>query len=241
MLKIERLSVSAGSKKVLSDINLEIGKGETRCLFGPNASGKSTLVKAIIGMPEYKIVSGSIFFEGKDITKSGMDERSRLGIASAFQFPPAIKGVTLRTVLEESDRSGMTADEILSRARLDQSFLDRDIGANMSGGEKKRVELAQIFAMKPKLIILDEVETGIDVESLDIIGRELKRFISENNCAVLVITHYGHFLKYLEPKDAYVMIGGNLACSGEAGEILQSIEKKGYGWCRECWKKRRKK
>lgn len=234
MLKIQNLSVSVDGKKILSNINLNIKKGERHLIFGPNASGKSTLALTIMGIPNYKVVSGKIIFNGKEITKLSITERAKLGIFLAYQSPPEIRGVKLGSLLELFTKN---PKNILKKVYLDESFLIREMGVGFSGGEKKRSEIAQLLARKPKLLIIDEIDSGVDLESLKLIGNEIKKFLKQNKISLLAITHYGYILEYLEPHKAHVMVNGRIACSGEPNKIWRQISSRGYKWCERCLKK----
>lgn len=236
-LSVENLSVSVGQKQILKNVNIYIKPAEKHVIFGPNSSGKSTLALTIMGMPKYNVTSGKIVFNGIDITSLSITERSKLGIFLAFQTPPEIRGVKLNSILELYKKEESEIDEILRRASLDTSLKYRELNVGFSGGEKKKSEIAQAMAIKPKLLILDEIDSGIDVESLKFIGKELNEFISQNKCSTLIITHYGHILEYLKPDIAHVMIRGRIACSGKPAKIWSQIAEHGYGWCEKCVKK----
>lgn len=231
MLKIEDLCVEVEGRQVLFGVNLEIPNGETHILFGPNGSGKSSLISTIIGIPRFKITKGRIIFDGKDISNLKINERAKIGIKVGFQNPPEIRGVRLKKLIEIYNAS---PQEILKKVFLPLEFADRELNVGFSGGEKKRAELAQIFASSPKMIILDEIDSGIDIESLELIGKELAKFISEKKCSALIVTHYGYVMKYLKPNKAHVMIKGRIACHGDPNKIWEQIRERGYGWCEKC-------
>lgn len=235
MLSIKNLSVRLGEKEILKNLNLEVKKGERHVIFGPNATGKSTLASVIMGIPNYKIMNGKIFFEKKDITNLPMNKRAKLGIFLAFQNSPEIRGLKINSLLQLLTKDN--PKEILRKAYLDESFLHRDLHG-FSGGEKKRIEIAQAFAVKPKLLIIDEIDSGVDIESLKLIGNEIRKFLKETKSALIAITHYGHILEYLEPHKAHVMISGKIACSDKPDYIWGKIMKRGYGWCERCPKMR---
>ena len=229
MLEIKNLTVFTADRKVLDNINLTIKAGERHVIFGPNGSGKSSLVLTIMGIPTFKIKSGEILFNGKNINKLTISQRAKMGIGLGFQNPPELRGVRLKYLLEIFGN----AEKNLKRVLLNPNLKDRDINVGFSGGEKKLSELAQLFAMNPRLLILDEPDSGVDMESLKLIGKEIKNFL-KNNSALLLITHYGYILKYLNPDKAHVMIRGKIACSGSPDKILNQIMKRGYRWCEKC-------
>lgn len=239
MLEIKDLWVSIGGKNILRGVNLSIGKKETHVLMGPNASGKTTLVLSILGYPSYQIRKGAILFDGKDLSRKSISERSKIGIAVAYQNPPEIRGVKLRDLLRLIggkepwnpllEPEEKFATHFLKRVNLNpNSFLTRDLNLGFSGGERKRSELTQVFAMKPKLMILDEPDSGVDIDSVRLIGLELNKVIEEIGCSLLVITHHRHILQYLQPDHAHIMYGGKIIISGYPDEIIQKIEQIGY-------------
>lgn len=224
MLEVKDLWVGVDGKEILKGVDLAIGDREKHVLFGPNGVGKSCLAMTIMGIPTYKITKGNIFFNGKEITSLSINERAAIGIGLAFQNPPAIRGVKLGDFLS---LCGGDVDKNLEKSFLDRSFKDRDLNLGFSGGERKRSELAQLFAMKPELMLLDEIDSGVDIESLEILGREVNSFLSERSS--LIITHQGYILKYLKPDVAHVLVNGRIVHSGDFGEILHEIKEKGFG------------
>ncbi|MEW6214772.1 MAG: Fe-S cluster assembly ATPase SufC [Nitrospirota bacterium] len=239
MLKVEDLWVSVDNRQILKGVNLSMNYGEVHMLFGPNASGKTTLIMSVVGYPNYKVASGKILFNGTDITRKPIYERAKLGISVAFQTSPEIRGVKLRDLIRLSagkeawdslnEPVENFATPILNTVGLDpMAFRDRDVNVGFSGGEKKRSELAQVFAMKPKLMILDEPDSGVDIDSLKMIGNRVSQYARENRCGVLVVTHYRHILPYIKPDVAHVMCGGVVVVTGEPYEIFSKIEEKGY-------------
>lgn len=236
LLEIKDLHVKVGERKILKGVSLTLEKGQTQVLMGPNACGKTTLVMAILGYPSYKITQGRILFEGEDLVPKDISERTRMGIALAYQNPPEIRGVKLRDILgfiTERFSPGFQGEEAttyyLQRIKLDPpSFLDRDINLGFSGGEKKRAELAQVFAMRPKLMILDEPDSGVDIDSLKQIGTEIKKAIDELGCGMLVITHHRHILQYLDVDLCHIMYDGRIIISGTPKEIIPQVGEMGY-------------
>lgn len=238
LLEIEDLSVSIGGKQVLKDVNLRVGTGETHALFGPNGTGKTTLLNAIAGIPRYTVDGGKIIFKGKDITHMSMDERARLGIGMAFQRPPAIRGLKLKDLIKIINS---TADAGTILKKMDfEAFADRDVNRGFSGGEVKRSEMVQLLAQQPDFVMLDEPDSGVDLENIKLIGEAINtltqkdRRPSSRTKSGIIITHFGHILDYMKTDRAHVMLGGTIVCSGNPVEILQQIKKSGYEGCVAC-------
>jgi Fe-S cluster assembly ATP-binding protein len=223
MLKIENLWVSTDGKKILKGVELSIGDEETHVLIGPNGAGKSCLAMTIMGIPVYTIGKGKITFDGEDITTLPIHERAKLGIGLAFQNPPVIRGVKLRDIISLHTKK---VDDILNKAYLSQEFGSRDINLGFSGGERKRSELAQLFAMKPKLLLLDEIDSGVDIESMELLGKEIDSFLSGRSA--LIITHLGYILNYVRADEAHVLLDGKIALSGKPEEVLKRVKEKGF-------------
>ena len=244
MLDIKNLTVRVGGKEILHNINLSIHKGETVLLFGPNGSGKTSLLKTIIGIPDFRLESGSIIFKGSDITALSIDERARLGIGMAFQRPPAIRGVILRDVLQICMKKVRTdfQDQVnRAAARLTLlDFLDRDLNLGFSGGEIKRSELLQLIAQAPDFLMFDEPDSGVDLVSISCVGRAINELLQKDrradmrSAAGLLITHAGYLLNYVNADIAYVMFNGSIHCSGNPMDLLEDIKNKGYDGCLEC-------
>jgi Fe-S cluster assembly ATP-binding protein len=229
MLEVKDLNVSVDDKEILKDIELTIKKGETHVLMGPNACGKTSLVMAILGFPRYRVTSGKIFFKGEDITGKEISERAKMGIASAFQTPPEVRGVKLRDILKFTSKDEDAPIYYLQRVGLDPfSFLSRDVNLGFSGGEKKRSELAQVFSMRAELMILDEPDSGVDIDSLKLIGNEIRKTTDELGSGVLVITHHRHILQYLKVDLCHIMYEGRIFISGPPQEIVPLVEEQGY-------------
>lgn len=238
MLEIEDLSVSIGSKQILKDFNLRINSGETHALFGPNGTGKTTLLNVIAGIPRYTVNKGRILFKGEDITHMTMDERSRLGIGMAFQRPPAIRGLKVKDLITIINPQA-DSDAIL-KAMDFEAFAERDVNRGFSGGEIKRSEMVQLLAQQPDLVMLDEPDSGVDLENIKIIGDAINQLTekdkrpSNRTKSGIIITHFGHILDYMKADRAHVMLGGAIVCSGNPGEILEQIKKSGYEGCAGC-------
>lgn len=239
LLEIENLFVTVGNKQILNGINLTIEEGKVHVLMGPNGSGKSSLIMTLLGYPQYQVVQGRISFAGTELNSKPIYERAKLGFSVAFQSPPEIRGVKLRDLIRLAggkpiwdsfkEPQESFASPILSKVGLlPEIFRDRDANVGFSGGERKRAELAQIFAAKPKLMALDEPDSGVDIDSLKMIGKDLGEYIEENHCACLVVTHYRHILPYLRPNLAHVMCGGRIVKSGDPIEIFTRLEEKGF-------------
>jgi len=236
LLEVKNLSVGINGKEILRNVNFDVKKGEIALLLGPNGSGKSTLAQAILGNPKYSVFNGDILFEGKEITNYSMEERVKLGITSSFQFPPKIKGIKLREIAEEMlKKKGIIDDKevidtMASLLNLTE-HLDRDLNVGFSGGEMRRAELFLIFIQSPKFVILDEIDSGVDVESIAIIGKAIQKMMLTKTHGIIIITHSGLIGKYIQADRAYVMINGTMICSGKADEILRCIYTYGFSKC----------
>ena len=234
MLKIVDLHARAGEREILKGVNLTVNEGETCVLFGPNGSGKSTLMATIMGYSTIEVSSGQILYKGVDITRMTVDERAKMGIGMMMQRPPNIFGVKLGDLIKATSENG---DEILKDAgsfKMD-SFLDREVNVGFSGGEIKRSELLQLTAQKPELILLDEPESGVDLEIIDLIGNKTRDLLNYGKNEVgrhvssLVITHTGQILNYIEADTAYIMRSGRIVSQGKPMEFLKDIRENGYG------------
>lgn len=237
-LEIKNLTVFVDEKrKVLDSFDFLLESGRVSIIFGPNGTGKSTLLSTIAGL--VKPTSGKIILDGKDITNISIDSRRKLGICTAFQNPPEIIGLKLKDVfkicLGKDRKEDFTENELEMITRFDmERFLNRDVNHNFSGGEKKRSEILQMLFMKPKLLLLDEPDSGVDVESLNLIGREINDYIRENDASALLITHHGDIFNYIRPDYAYVLMDGKIGCCGDPKEVFSTITAKGYNACVGC-------
>jgi len=237
MLKVDNLKVKVGGQEILHGINCEVKQGETCVLFGPNGSGKTSLVMAIMGAPEWKITGGKIWFKGKDITKVSMSERARRGIGILFQRPPTVRGVTTRKMVEVASDRRADPEALASRLQV-TTLLDRDINHGFSGGEIKRTEILQLLAQQPDFVMFDEPESGVDLENIVLIGQAMNglldgdKVILERKRSGLIITHTGHILKYVPADKGYMLLNGRIICSGSPMKILKQIEENGYEKCR---------
>jgi len=237
MFKVEELRVRVNGKDVLNDINISIDKGEVLILFGPNGSGKTSLLKTILGFSGYTIERGKILFEGKVLNQLPTEERVKLGIGIMFQHPSKIRGVRLEQIAEFLAGDRGEIEKLADKLSL-KDHLNREINLDFSGGEMKRSELFQVLLQKPKLLLLDEPESGVDIENISIMGEVLNQYLKETNASALIITHTGYILDYVDANKAYVLIDGKIWCEGNPREIFESIRKDGYEKCKECeWKK----
>ncbi|MCX5708377.1 MAG: ABC transporter ATP-binding protein [Candidatus Omnitrophica bacterium] len=233
MLEIINLSVQVGKKMILRDINLVIRKDVPAVLFGPNGSGKSTLLKAIMGFSGYEVKKGDIVFNGKKINDLPIEKRVSLGLGIMFQNPPKITGVKLVQIARFLSQDEQKIQELAGRLSL-RNHLDRDINAEFSGGEMKRSELFQIIMQDPQMLLLDEPESGVDLENISIMGKALNDYLKKPGKSALMITHTGYILDYVKADNGCVMIDGELWCVGKPKEMFESIRKNGYGKCKEC-------
>lgn len=227
MLEVNKLSVLSGDAKILRDINIRVGPGEVIAVMGPNGSGKSTLARAIMGDPRLSI-SGDIKFKGKKLNGLSADERSKLGIFMTFQSPPEIEGVKTRYFLDASmDFSDEQLDEAVKMLDIKEELLGKEIHSNFSGGEKKKIEVLQVLLRNPHLVILDEIDSGLDIDSLKFVGKFIEEMKSRNK-GVLIITHYTRVFANLKPDKVYILVDGKI--SGEGGpEILSKLDRQGFG------------
>ena len=229
-------------KEILHGIDLTINAGETHVIYGPNGSGKTTLLMTIMGFPRYRITAGSIMFEGQDVTYATLDERARVGIGLSFQRPPIVRGVKTREMVEACIQDTDNEDMLMKLAEKANlvDFLDRDINHGFSGGETKRSELMQLLAQSPDLVLLDEPESGVDLENIALIGDLINELLEKTHPmrnrtrSGLIISHTGHILNYVNARTGYVMYHGNIICEGDPHEILETIKQKGYGECASC-------
>ena len=241
LLEIKGLKVAVGDKEILHGVNLSLRAGETNVIFGPNGSGKTTLLMTIMGFPRYRVVEGEILFASKDITRLPVDERARLGIGLLFQRPPVVRGVKTRDMVAAClrGRDGNEVEQLAERANL-LDFLDRDINHGFSGGELKRSELLQLLAQGPDLALLDEPESGVDLENIALIGRLINELLEKahpmrnRRRSGLIISHTGHILEYVNARTGYIMCEGKIICEGDPHEMLETIKQRGYQECVKC-------
>jgi Fe-S cluster assembly ATP-binding protein len=237
MLKIENLNVNRDRVKILNDVNLEVKKGQIVVLMGKNGSGKSTLSNVLAGNPDFEIESGKIYFDGEEITEMSVDERAKKGLFLSFQHPLAIPGVSVSNFLRTAYNSVKEKISVLDFKRLiesraeelhiDLKLLGRSLNEDFSGGEKKKIEMLQLSLLKPKLAILDETDSGLDLSALDIVAKAIKKE-NDEGMAVLIITHYNRFLEYIKPEKVYLIDEGKIVKEGDY-DLALKLEKEGYG------------
>ena len=246
MLKIENLHASIGDKEILKGINLTVGKGEVHAIMGPNGSGKSTLSSVLVGHPTYEVTEGSVTFEGEDILELEPEERAHRGLFLSFQYPVEIPGVSMvnfmRAALNERRKAAgldpLPAAEFLKLMKqkrelveLDNKLASRAVNEGFSGGEKKRNEIFQMAMLEPKLAILDETDSGLDIDALRIVAKGVNELRSPEN-STIVITHYQRLLDYIRPDFVHVLYKGRIVRSG-GPELALELEERGYDWIKE--------
>ena len=237
LLKIEDLHVNVGEKEILKGVNLTVKRGEIHALMGPNGSGKSTLSNAIMGHPNYTITSGKVWFKGEDITTMATDEKARKGIFLAFQYPVAIPGVTVTNFLRAITKAKRGVEgpakefraemaEAMKKLSMDPAFAKRYVNDGFSGGEKKRCEMLQMAMLKPELGILDETDSGLDIDALKVVCEGINR-LAGPEMSMLIITHYQRMLNYVKPHFVHVFVAGRIVESG-GSELVSILETEGY-------------
>ena len=243
MLEIKNLQVRAGGKEILRGINLKVGKGEVHAIMGPNGSGKSTLARTLAGHPEVEVTGGTVTFNGKDLIEMAPEDRAREGVFMAFQYPVEIPGVNNAYFLKAAINAKrkhhglpeLDAMEFMSLVRekakilhLDPSLLNRPVNEGFSGGEKKRNEIFQMAVLEPKIAVLDETDSGLDIDALKTVAEGVNAMRSPER-AIVVITHYQRLLNYIEPDAVHVLQDGRIVRSG-GKDLALHLEEKGYGW-----------
>lgn len=243
MLKIENLHVSVEGKEILKGLSLDVKPGEIHAIMGPNGSGKSTLSSVIAGNEDYEVVKGNIFYNGENIEDLSADERANRGIFMSFQYPVAIPGITVTNFIKTAINSNlkargekeMPAGEMLKKIReksklleIDSKFLSRSLNEGFSGGEKKRNEIFQMAMLEPNLAILDETDSGLDIDALKVVANGVNKLKNDDN-AIVIITHYQRLLDYITPDFVHVLQEGKISKSGDKSLALE-LEEKGYDW-----------
>lgn len=241
LLKIENLSAGTEDKEILKNINFEINPGEVHVIMGPNGSGKTTLSNTIMGNPRYIISNGKIFFEGEDITELSTDKRAKAGIFMSFQTPMEVNGIStenfIRTALQQKTDENISFIKFrkelhkeMEKLSMDKSYGDRYLNVGFSGGEKKKNEILQLLMLNPKLAILDETDSGLDVDATRIVAEGINRYHNDEN-AVIIITHHRELIRKIEPDKVHVIVDGSIALEG-GEEIVDRIESEGFNWIR---------
>ena len=246
MLEVKNLHVRAEGKEILRGIDLSVNVGEVHAIMGPNGSGKSTLARALSGHPEYEVTGGTVLFDGKDLLEMDPDQRAREGIFMAFQYPVEIAGVNnayflkaaLNAVRKHRGEAELDAIEFMKLVKdklklldMDTSFLNRSVNQGFSGGEKKRNEIFQMAVLQPTLAVLDETDSGLDIDALRIVSDGVNA-LREQDRGFLIITHYTRILSYVRPEFVHIMLDGRIVREG-GPELADQLEDKGYEWVRE--------
>jgi Fe-S cluster assembly ATP-binding protein len=242
MLKIENLRVEIDGQEIVKGLDLEVGEGEIHAIMGPNGSGKSTLANVLMGHPRYDVTGGSITFRGEDVFELEPDERAKLGMFLAFQYPSEVPGVSvanfLRTAVNsvrEEELSPMDMYRLIQEKmkimQMDPKFAERYLNEGFSGGEKKRNEILQMLMLEPKLAIMDETDSGLDIDALQVVAKGVNELRAPEFSAV-IITHYQRILRYIEPDRVHVMLDGRIVTSG-GKDLAHELEDKGYEWVRQ--------
>lgn len=241
MLRVENLWVSVDDRQILKGVNFSINYGEVHVLFGPNGAGKTTFIMTIMGFPKYKVEQGKIYFKGEDITDKDVYERAQIGLGVSFQRPPTVRGVTLRRIIE------IISDNKVDKERIHDfseklnllGHLDRNLNDGFSGGEMKRSELLQLMAQRPDLVLIDEPESGVDMENIALVGESINTLLGKDKVkdpkrSAMIITHTGYILDFVNGDRGCIFLDGNIVCQGNPKDILSEIKKSGYRRCVEC-------
>jgi Fe-S cluster assembly ATP-binding protein len=247
MLEIKNLHARAGDKQILKGVDLTVREGEIHALMGPNGSGKSTLANVVMGHPGFEVTEGQILFRGEDITEADPDERARMGLFMAFQYPIAVPGVTVTKYLRmvqnaHRDAAGEDAislkdfrrltEEAMALTNIPKQFSSRYLNEGFSGGEKKRMEMLQLALQKPDIAILDETDSGLDIDALNVVAKAVNRVKAETQMGILIITHYQRILHVVQPDRVSIIFDGRVAHEG-GPELVEQLEREGYAKLRE--------
>lgn len=240
ILELDRVNIEVDGRPILHDITLQLNSGETHVLFGPNGSGKTSLLMAIMGLPRYRVTHGVIRFQGQDISGLSIDARARLGMALVYQRPPTLRGLRLGELADicaGNNRLGSVA-ELAEKLQMGH-LLQRNVNEGFSGGELKKSELLQLLLRRPKLSLIDEPDAGVDLDSLGMVGETIRQVLEQPSSdgvppAGLIITHTGHILRFLRPTQSHVLYGGTLVAHAEGAKLLGEIQTHGYGKCPLC-------
>ncbi|MFI5304977.1 MAG: ABC transporter ATP-binding protein, partial [Nitrospiria bacterium] len=235
ILELDQVNIEVDGRPILHDITLRIESGETHVLFGPNGSGKTSLLMAIMGLPRYRVISGVIQFQGQDISSLSIDARARLGIGLVYQRPPTLRGLRLDElagICAGTNQMAATA-ELAEKLHM-SNLLQRNVNDGFSGGELKKSELLQLLLRRPVLSLIDEPDAGVDLDSIVMVGETIKQVLEQPSTgnvppAGLIITHTGHILRYLQPTRSHVLYGGTLVAHAEGAKLLAEIQTYGYG------------
>ena len=243
LLEVKNLHVKIGEEKILNGLNLKVEAGEVAGIMGPNGSGKSTLAYALMGHPKYQITEGQIFLNGEDITNIPVDKRAKKGLFLSFQHPQEVPGLTISNFLRtaynsitEKNISVLDFHKILKERmemlKIDKSFVKRYLNEGFSGGEKKKMEILQLSILQPKIAILDETDSGTDVDALKIISNGINVLHKELGMGILLITHYDRILQYVKPNKVHILVDGQIVKTG-GPELAQEVEKHGYSMIKQ--------
>jgi len=242
MLEIKNLHVNYEGKKILKGVNLNLEKGKIHALMGPNGSGKTTLAYVLMGHPKYKITSGEILLNGEDLVKMSPDERAKKGLFLSFQQPIEVSGVTISNFLRQAYNS-LNKDKLsllefrhllekkCKELGIDPKFLNRYLNEGFSGGEKKKAEILQLLVLNPEIAVLDETDSGLDIDALKKVAEGVNKFMNKEK-TILIITHYKRILDYVKPDKVFIMINGKIVVEG-GSDLVDHLEEKGYGWIEE--------
>lgn len=242
MLDIHNLTVEIGGRRILNGVNLNVEKGQVNVLFGPNGAGKSALLMTLMGFAGFNVVDGKIIFKGEDITHMSVYERAQRGLGIMTQRPPNMTGVKLHALMDVISKGEQEYQQLAEMLDM-KRFLDRDVNVGFSGGEIKRSELLQLSIQNPDFLLLDEPESGVDLVSIDLLGRTIKNLLHGdrkcagkacNNKSSLIITHTGQVLDYFDADKGYILCNGEVMCSGNPREMLNDIKTQGYKECNTC-------